>query len=88
MEELATTILENAVSRSAADEDWGPRNQRRVELIRKSTRCELTQHEQAELDELQSCLEERFERFDRGLLTQLAEIKQAIQHLSAEQRHE
>jgi plasmid stability protein len=87
VEELATTILENAVPRSEADLDWGPRNRRRLELIRKSTRGELTEREQSELDELQNWLDQQFESFDAGLLNQLDEMKHTVQRLSAEQRH-
>ncbi|MCL4206016.1 MAG: hypothetical protein KJ000_26325 [Pirellulaceae bacterium] len=88
VEELATTILEGAVPRSEADLEWGPRNQRRLELIRQSTRGELTEREQNELDELQSWLDKQFEAFDAGLLGQLAEMKQAFRCLSVERHHE
>lgn len=88
VEEVATTALEKAFPRSEADQDWGRRNQRRLELIRQSTRRELTPPEQVELDELQGCLDERFEWFDAGLLHQLEEMKRGIQHLSIEPSHE
>ena len=68
VEVLATTILDSAVPPFKADQDWGQRNRRRLELIRKSTRSELTSGEQAELDQLQSRLDEQFESFDAGLL--------------------
>ncbi|HUG68590.1 MAG TPA: hypothetical protein VMM76_12625 [Pirellulaceae bacterium] len=76
VEELAIAILDDAVSKG--DEEWGSRNQRRLELIRKSARGELTTHEQAELDQLQNWLDEKFESFDRGLMDQLDEMKQAV----------
>ena len=88
VEVLATTILDDAVPPFKADRDWVQRNQRRLELIRQSTRCELTGPEQAELDQLQSCLDEEFESFDAGLLNQLGEMRQTVQRLSAEQSHE
>ena len=69
VEELAIAILDAAVSSPNGDSaDCGKRNRRRLELIRKSTRCELTEPEQAELDQLQSGLDEQFESFDAGLL--------------------
>jgi len=88
VEDVATTALEKAFPRSEADQDWGRRNQRRLELIRQSTRRDLTLPEQVELDELQSCLDERFAWFDAGLLHQLEEMKQAVQHLPTEPPHE
>ena len=88
VEEVAARVLEDAFPGSPADQDWGRRNQRRLELIRQSTHGELTAREQAELDELQRCLDERFESFDAGLLRQLGEMKQAVEHQSAEQSHE
>ena len=88
VEVLATTILDGAVPRVRMDRDWGQLNRRRLELIRKSTRCELTELEQAELDQLQGFLDEEFDSFDAGLLNQLDEMRQSIQRLSAEQSHE
>jgi hypothetical protein len=64
------------------DEPWGRRNQRRLELIRKSTRSPLSPEEQAHLDQLQGWLDERFQPFDAGLLKQLDEMKEAIASLS------
>ena len=90
VEKLAVDILDNAVRprHGDRDTDWGNRNQRRLELIRKSTRCDLSQQEQTELDQLQSWLDEQFEAFDTGLLTQLDEMKQAVARLSAEHSHD
>jgi hypothetical protein len=88
VEVLATTILDQAVPRYDADRDWGQRNQRRLELIRKSTRSELTRLEQEELDRLQGWLDEQFVSFDAGLLNQLDEMKQTVQRLSADPSHE
>ena len=88
LEVLATTILDSAVPPFKADQDWGQRNRRRLELIRKSTRSELTSREQAELDQLQSRLDEQFESFDAGLLNQLDEMKQTVRRLSTEDSHE
>lgn len=79
IEELANTILENA---RPNEREWGTRNQRRLTLIRKSSRDELTEVEQSELDELQAWLDERFESFDRGLLDQLGEMKAVVPSLS------
>ena len=83
VEELALAILNDAIPGASEDENWGSRNQRRLELIRKSTRSALSEPEQAELDQLQSWLDEQFEPFDAGLLRQLDEVKQAVARLSS-----
>ena len=83
MDELANQLLGGAIAPVATEEDWGHCNQRRLELIRRSTRAELTPREQEELDQLQSRLDEQFETFDAGLLQQLEEMKQAITRASA-----
>lgn len=66
----------------------GQRNRRRLELIRKSTRHELTEREPAELDELQSSLDQRFESFDAGVLAEFDEMKATVARLAAEQSHD
>ena len=83
-QELALTILDEAVPPVSADEHWGQRNQQRLALIRKSTREELSAQEQTQLDQLQSWLDEKYEPLDTGLLKQLEEMKQAIAQLSHE----
>ncbi|MFO7901100.1 MAG: hypothetical protein ACQESR_23495 [Planctomycetota bacterium] len=88
VEQLATRILEKAVPPRHVDDDLSQRNQRRLDLIRKSTRCELTRDERAELDQLQSWFDEEFEDFDAGLLGQLHEMRQTVTRLSAEQSDE
>ena len=87
VEELANKILEVSIS-NQPDDGWGQRNQRRLELIRKSTRGELTQQEQRELNELQTQLDESFKKFDNGLLQQLDEMKKAITDELNEESHE
>ena len=84
VENLALSILDQAVPPRPGEEDWGQRNQRRLELIRKSTREQLSEQEQAELDRLQGWLDERFEPFDAGLKAQLEEMKQAVTRLAGE----
>ncbi|NUQ64524.1 MAG: hypothetical protein HUU20_18825 [Pirellulales bacterium] len=88
VEDLAVRILDSAVSQSCSGADWGQHNRRRLELIRKSIRHELTEREQAELDDLQSSLDERFESFDAGLLAELSEMKATVARLDAEQSHD
>jgi hypothetical protein len=92
VEDLAITILDNAVPKFPAeepgDDDWGDHNRRRFALIQKSMRSELTIQEQTELDELQSSLDERFESFDAGILAQLDEMKRSVATASAGQPHD
>ena len=88
VEELAIAILECAAPDSNGGKERGQRNQRRLALIRKSSQSALSEHEQAELDQLQSWLDERFESFDAGLLDYAREMKQAVARLSAGQPHE
>jgi hypothetical protein len=88
VQELAITILDDAVPPVAQDENWGKRNQRRLDLIRKSIQGELSEPEQVELDELQGWLDARFQPFDAGLLKQLDDMKQAVAQLSHEQSDE
>jgi hypothetical protein len=92
VEDLAITILDHAIPKlpteEPGDDDWGIHNRRRFELIQKSTRNELTIQEQAELDELQSSLDERFESFDVGILARLDEMKRSVAAASAGQPHD
>jgi hypothetical protein len=88
VEQLAITILDDAVPALPEDQNWGKRNQRRLDLIRKSTQCDLSEPEQAELDELQGWLDARFQPFDAGLLKQLDDMKQAVVQLSHEHSDE
>jgi hypothetical protein len=57
---------------------WGAGNQRRIELIRKSTSVNLTPEEQSELDELQAELHERLEATDQQLLNGLVDLENAV----------
>jgi hypothetical protein len=88
VQELAITILDDAVPPALQDENWGKRNQRRLDLIRKSMRGDLSEPEQAQLDELQGWLDARFQPFDAGLLKQLDDMKQAVAQLSHEHSDE
>jgi hypothetical protein len=88
VQELAITILDDAIPPVAPGENWGKPNQRRLDLIRKSIQGELSEPEQAELDELQGWLDARFQPFDAGLLKQLDDMKQAVAQLSHEHSDE
>ena len=77
IEELATTILDLAITRT--HDSWREQNQRRLTLIRKSLRQSLTAVEQQELDTLQATLDARFEDFDAALKAQLGIMQSAIE---------
>jgi hypothetical protein len=88
VQDLAITILDDAVPAVPREESWATRNQRRLELIRKSTRSHLSEQEQAQLDELQGWLDAKFQPFDAGLLKQLDDMKAAVAQLSHGQSNE
>ena len=68
VEALAHELLAAAVRQRGLSAAWDRRNQRRVELIRNSTRRGLSTDEQAELDRLQAELDERLGHWDDQLL--------------------
>ncbi len=77
VEELATSILDRAVSRP--DDNWSEKNQRRLCLIRKSVQQTLCDEEQLELDELQSQFDLQFEEFDESLKSQLEFMRSFVE---------
>lgn len=81
VETLAQELLAEAVRRRGRFAAWDRRNQRRVELIRKSTRRGLSAAEQAELDGLQAELDERLGHWDDELLEELSGLEQAVESL-------
>ena len=78
IEELSDRLLTEAVQRIELSSRWGARNQRCIELIRKSTSVNLSSREQAELDELQAELHERMEAMDQQLLNNLFDLENAV----------
>jgi hypothetical protein len=81
VEALAHELLAEAVRQRGLSAAWNRKNQRRVELIRKSTRRGLSIEEQAELDRLQAELDERLGHWDDALLGGLGGLEQAIENL-------
>jgi len=78
VEEFSGRLLAEALQHIEASNDWRGRNQRRIELIRKSTTAQLMLAEQAELDELQAELHQRMEATDRELLGKLSGLESAV----------
>ena len=78
VEEFSRRLLAEALQHIEASSRWGARNQRRIELIRKSTKVQLTLAEQGELDELQVELYQRMEATDQELLSNLNELENAV----------
>ena len=81
LETLAHQLLAEAVRQRGLAAAWDRQNQRRVELIRKSTRRGLSAEEQAELDSLQADLDERLGHWDDELLEELSGLEQAVESL-------
>jgi hypothetical protein len=69
---------------SAEEDNWQPRNQRRLSLIRKGLTRSLTDEEQSELQQLQDELDKRLESHDNRLLEQLQQMKEAVERLPSE----
>ena len=78
VEEFSRRLLVEALQNIEAADPWAARNQRRIELIRRSTTVPLTTAEQEELDELQAELYQRLEAKDRELLEKLGELENAV----------
>jgi DNA-binding transcriptional MerR regulator len=81
VETLAQELLAEAVRQRGLSRTWDRQNQRRVELIRKSTRRGLSVEEQTELDGLQANLDARLGHWDKELFEQLSDLEQAVQDL-------
>ncbi len=81
VEAFAHDLLADAVRQRSLSAVRDRRNQRRVELIRKSTRRGLSTEEQAELSILQAELDERLGHWDDQLLTELSGLEQAVESL-------
>ncbi len=73
---FARALLGEALQRMDDSEAWEIQNQRRIELIRKSSIEALPEAEQAELQALQDATDQRLEERDRELLAQLDQFKQ------------
>jgi hypothetical protein len=81
VEALAHELLAEAVRQRGRSAVWDRKNERRVELIRKSTRRGLSTEEQAELDRLQAEVDERLGHWDDELLAELSGLEQALDNL-------
>ena len=82
-EDLGQKLLAEAVQQRALSEITEAANRRRVELVRKSNRGTLSGDEAAELDRLQTQLDERLERWDQELLAELGRMEKAVEDLPA-----
>jgi hypothetical protein len=81
VEALAQELLTEAVRQRGLSAAWDRKNQRRVELIRKSTRRGLSTEEQAELNRLQAEVDERLGNWDDQLLGELSGLEQDVENL-------
>jgi hypothetical protein len=78
-EDLAQELLAEAVRQRARSVITEAANRRRVELVRKSNRGTLSGDETAELDRLQTQLDEGLERWDQELLAELGRMVKAVE---------
>jgi hypothetical protein len=81
VEAFAHELLGEAVRQRGMSDAWDRKNQRRVELIRKSTRRGLSTEEQTELDSLQAEFDARLGHWDDELLQELSGLEQAVENL-------
>ncbi len=79
IEELAAHLLDGALDRLDAADQWAAHNKRRLDLIRKSSTTHLSSQEQVELQDLQAALDQRLEPFDDGLLESLRNWQSAAE---------
>lgn len=77
--ELAKQLLTDALGEK--DDEWDLRNQRRIELIRKSNREGLSSQESGELQQLQDAADQRLEQVDLQLLDQLNQFREEVEKL-------
>jgi hypothetical protein len=82
LEEFTARLLGGALGEMAAAEACQDQNRRRVSLIRKSSTNGLSPQEQAELQELQTALDQRLEPVDEQLLDRLQHLQHATAELS------
>ena len=74
-EDFARTLLGEALQQIDATEQWEADNQRRIDLIRKSTAQSLSAAEATELQSLQDMADRRLENGDLQLLDQFERFK-------------
>ncbi|ETW99009.1 hypothetical protein [Candidatus Entotheonella palauensis] len=77
-EDFARMLLGEGLQRLEDSEVWNSQNQRRIDLIRKSSHETLTETEEDELQQLQEVADQRLEARDHELLAHLDRLKQAV----------
>jgi hypothetical protein len=85
-EELAQSILHEALGKLAEEEQWNVLNRRRVELIRKSRTSGLTASEEEDLRRLQDAVDRKLEPIDQQLLAQARQFQHLAEQLTDEPR--
>ena len=77
--QLASSLLRDALADGEAE--WNRFNQRRIDLIRKGNRQELSEVQQAELQQLQNEADQRVEKSDLALLDTAKHLCAAVESL-------
>ncbi len=80
-EDFARMLLGEILQHIENSEAWETQNQRRIDLIKKSSIKELTDAEQVELQQFQDIADQQLEMRDDELLAQLDRLKQAVAQL-------
>ena len=81
LQEFTVHLLDGALGQLDVDAAWAAQNQRRLHLIRKSYTSSLSSQEQAELQGLQTALDQRLEPLDDCLLDTLRQWQSSAARL-------
>ena len=79
VDELASTVLAEAMQRPLDSAKWGMQNQRRLALIRQRFASGLSTAEAEELRILQNAADWQVEAMDRAMLADVQAMKQAVE---------
>jgi hypothetical protein len=71
LDDFTTHLLDGVLGQMDEADQWASKNHRRLDLIRKSTTTSLSSQEQAELQALQTMMDQRLEPLDDRLLDAL-----------------
>lgn len=80
VDELASSVLAEAMQRPLASDKWGVQNRRRVALIRKRFTSGLSPAEEQELRALQELADQQVEALDQAMLSDVKAMTQPLQY--------
>jgi hypothetical protein len=79
VDELASSVLAEAMQQPLHPEKWGAQNRRRLALIRKRLAQGLSAAEKQELNALQELADRQLEASDRQMLADVQSMKRAVE---------